>query len=579
MMQTLKRIWTFSLNRHGEIKKALVFSFLRSIFGVTQIIAILLAIEVVTMQRDAKQAILWIVGLTIICILGNFITSYIEQVQTLTAGFFMTYDKRLAIGQHIRRLPLGYFSSHASGKTIATLTTTLFGVETAATMVMVGIISGIFSSIAFAFFMLVYDWRIGVVTILGMVLYIVIVNAQMKLSREQAPKLQKAQDALADAALTFLQGIKVIKTCSLKQEDHAMKKAIDQSCAANIDLTRVSVPSQCLGYVCIALFESILLFLSLYLYVVRQDITLSQTVLFIIFSFLSYVALNQAGSMLSMIGLLDAGMDEVEKIEQEKELSVQECKEHQKNHDIVIDDVSFSYDDHCVLHHVSTVMKEHTCTAIIGPSGSGKTTLCHLIPRFQDVSSGTITIGDVPIQEMKYEELMSQISMVFQQVYLFEDTILNNIRFGKEDATIDEVKEAARKACCDSFINKLEHGYDTMVEEGGKNLSGGEKQRISIARAILKDAPIIILDEATSALDVENEHEVMQAIHELTKEKTVVMIAHRIDTVKQADHIIALKDGCIVQEGTHEELIKEKGLYQDFIKAKSQAKSWTLSSM
>ena len=576
MMQTFKRIWAFSKKRHGAMKKALLFSFLRSVFGITQIIAILLTIEVCMNQRDAKECILWIVGLTLICILGNFLTSYIEQINTLETGFFMIHDKRLEVGNHLRRLPLGYFSTNASGKISTTLTSTLSGVETAATMVMVGIISGIFSSVAFVIFMLCYDWRMGLITAIGMILYLCIVNMQMKVSRKQAPKLQHAQDTLSNATLTFLQGMKVIKTCSLHQEDQELEKAIDGSKDANIELTRVSMPTQYLAHLCIAIFESLIFITALYLRFVKQDITISQTILFIIFSFLSYAALNQAGSMLSMIGLLDAGMDEVEKIEKEQELEVKKGDRHAKNNDIVLDDVCFAYQDHEVLHHISATLKEHTCTAIIGPSGSGKTTLCHLIPRFKDVSSGSISIGGVPIKQMEYEELMSKISMVFQHVYLFEDTILNNIRFGKPDATLEEVRAAAKKACCDSFIMKLEHGYDTMIEEGGNNLSGGEKQRISIARAILKDAPIIILDEATSALDVENEHEIMKAIKELTKNKTVLMIAHRIQTVKQADCILALKDGVIVQKGTHEQLIAQDGLYKDFMNVKKEAQNWQL---
>ena len=576
MMQTFKRIWAFSKQRHDSLKKALLFSFLRSVFGITQIIAILLTIEVFMNERDAKSSILWIVVLTLICIIGNFATSYIEQVKTLQTGFFMIHDKRLEIGNHLRRLPLGYFTSNASGKISATLTSTLSGVETAATMVMVGIISGIFSSFVFVIFMLCYDWRIGLITAIGMFAYLMIVNVQMKLSRRQAPKLQQAQDTLSNATLTFLQGIKVIKTCSLKQEDEELEKAVASSRDANIDLTRVSMPSQCLAHVCIAVFESIIFMTALYLRFVMQDITIVETILFIIFSFLSYAALNQAGSMLSMIGLLDAGMDEVEKIEREQQLKVKEPSLEANNNDIVLDDVCFAYGDHEVLHHVSATLKEHTCTAIIGPSGSGKTTLCHLIPRFKDVTSGEISIGGVPIKQLKYEDLMSKISMVFQHVYLFEDTILNNIRFGKPDATLEEVRKAAKKANCDDFIMKLEHGYDTMVEEGGSNLSGGEKQRISIARAMLKDAPIIILDEATSALDVENEHEIMHAIKELTKNKTVIMIAHRIQTVKQADLILALKDGEVVQRGSHEDLIVQNGLYKDFMNLKQEAKNWKL---
>ena len=230
------------------------------------------------------------------------------------------------------------------------------------------------------------------------------------------------------------------------------------------------------------------------------------------------------------------------------------------------------------MSHIDTAIKAGSFTAIIGPSGSGKTTLCQLIPRFFEVKKGRILIGGADIRHIPTEELMSKISVVFQKVYLFEDTILNNIRFGKPTATLEEVRAAAKAARCDDFIMALPEGYDTLVQEGGNNLSGGEKQRISIARAILKDAPIIILDETTSALDTENEHEVLAAIEELTENKTVIMIAHRIKTVEKADHIIAIENGRIVQEGTHKELLHRTGIYADFIHAREKASGWKLGN-
>ena len=238
--------------------------------------------------------------------------------------------------------------------------------------------------------------------------------------------------------------------------------------------------------------------------------------------------------------------------------------------------VSFSYGENEVLKNISTVIKEGELTAVIGPSGSGKTTLCQLIPRFRDVSSGTVSIDGADVRHMRYEEIMAKISMVFQRVYLFEDTVMNNIRFGKPDASDEEVYAAAKAARCDDFIRNLPNGYDTLLSEGGSSLSGGEKQRISIARAILKDSPIIILDEATSALDAENEQEILAALGELTRGKTVIMIAHRLNTIKNADHIIAVENGSIVQEGTHSELITQKGLYADFIAAREKAAGWKL---
>ena len=295
------------------------------------------------------------------------------------------------------------------------------------------------------------------------------------------------------------------------------------------------------------------------------------------FSFMVYASLNQAGSALSMIGMLDSAMDEIIELEKCEKLTEYEPVMSAAGNEIVFDRVSFSYGENEVLGNISTIIRDGELTAVIGPSGSGKTTLCQLIPRFRDVSSGTVSIGGADVRHMRYEEIMEKISMVFQRVYLFEDTVMNNIRFGKPDASDEEVYAAAKAARCDEFIRKLPNGYDTILCEGGSSLSGGERQRISIARAMLKNSPIVILDEATSALDAENEQEILAALGELTRGKTVIMIAHRINTIKNADYIIAVENGKIVQEGTHTELISQKGLYADFIAAREKAAGWMLS--
>ena len=576
MFDSLKKIWKFSENRHGAILKGLVFSFLRSVFGICQIFSIVITIGVLMGTRDAKSGILSILSLTLLCILGNFLTSYSEQISTMEAGFFMTADRRVSIADHLRRLPLGFFSQAGAGKIPATLTTTLFAVESAAPMVMVGIVSGFFNSVTLFVFMLFYDARIGILSILGMIAYLLVVDWQMKVSRRNAPALQKAQTELSEAAVTFLRGIKVTKAFRFRKGDEKLKMAIEGSCKGNIDLTSISMPSQFAASLTIAFFESAILLLSLFLCFGTGSNDLTKTIVLIIFSFLVYGSLNQAGSILSMIGLMDTSLDEAQAISDTPELPIREPKQEVSSSAITFRDVCFSYGDRQVLTDISTEIKPHSFTAVIGPSGSGKTTLCQLIPRFRDVSAGTITLGGADVRNLPYEDIMAQVSMVFQNVYLFEDTILSNIRFGKPDATLEEVRAAAKKARCDDFIMALPNGYDTMIEEGGASLSGGEKQRISIARALLKDAPIVILDEATSALDAENEHEILSAIDELTRDKTVIMIAHRIKSVRKADHIIALQDGKIVQEGTHESLKNQEGLYRDFLQSRAAAEGWQL---
>lgn len=277
-----------------------------------------------------------------------------------------------------------------------------------------------------------------------------------------------------------------------------------------------------------------------------------------------------------LLRVLDSSLNRMEKVMNIPVMDEGSKKIEPANCDIELKNVSFGYDSRPIIKKVSLKIPQGTSTAIVGYSGSGKTTLCNLITRFWDVDSGEVLFGGHNVKEYACDDLLSNISMVFQNVYLFHDTIANNIKFGKPDATREEVKIAAKKACCYDFIMKLPDGFDTIIGEGGSTLSGGERQRISIARAILKDAPVIILDEATSSVDPENEHELLKAIEELTKGKTLISIAHRMITVRKADQIIVLSDGEIVQQGTHKELIAQEGVYKNFLTIRTQSVGWQI---
>ena len=577
MINTVKKLWEFSKYQHKTFIITLIMSLVHAFIGVTQLIAIMLVIDVIINGTPTATAIRNIIILTIVCALGSFITSFFEQSGSVAVGFFMTADKRIGLGNFLKMLPLGFFSDNASSKIVAALTTTLGGIETGAAMAMITTVSGIFSAISMFTAVCFYEWRIGVITGLGMVVYLFVVDLQMKVSEKNAPFLQKAQNILAEAALIFIQGIKVTKAFSVKEGNDELNEAVSGSRYANIRLTSKAMPTQFLGRFVIAVFEILIIACTLWL---RQEgsISLVKTIMLLVFSFMAYVSLNQAGSVLSMIGLLDSGLKVIGEVEEAKQMSWSDEPKTMSGNDIELKNVNFSYGDNEVLHDVSVTIKENSLTAIIGPSGSGKTTLCELIPRFRDINSGSITIGGVDIRDADYEELMKRISMVFQRVYLFEDSIYNNIAFGKPGAGIEEVRRAARAAQIDEFIEVLPDGYNTVLDEGGSSLSGGEKQRISIARAILKDSPIIIMDEATAALDAENEHEILAAIEALTKNKTVIMIAHRINSIKNADHIIAIKDGRVVQDGSPRELAEKEGLYRDFLRSREEISGWTINN-
>ena len=293
-------------------------------------------------------------------------------------------------------------------------------------------------------------------------------------------------------------------------------------------------------------------------------------------SFILYASLEQAGNYNSLLKSIDICVDKAQEILDLETMDTDGRKITPVNHDIDVENIEFSYDTRKIIDGISLHIPENTTTAIVGPSGGGKTTLCNLISRFWDVDKGDIKLGGVDVREYSMDSLVKNFSFVFQNVYLFADTIANNIRFGRENASMDEVIAAAKKACCHDFIMQLPDGYDTVIGEGGATLSGGEKQRISIARAIMKDSPIIILDEATANVDPENEKELTEAVEALTKNKTILMIAHRLKTVRHADKILVVDKGKIVQQGNHDELMKQEGIYRRFIMAREAAVGWKL---
>ena len=578
MLNAFKLIWNFSSKRKKEYRNAIIFSFLEGLFLMAKMFAVIIAIYALFGRYPLSNAVIAVLTLAVFYIVGVFIFSYKMQLTSMSAGFGMVGDKRFEFGEILKNAYLGFFDNFSVGRINSVLTTTLSEIETSAPSALIRVVGGVLGTVSLLIGLFFYEWRIALISLLGMAAYLLVVNWQIRVSRRDAPKRSEAQSKLSAAALLFLQGIKVTKAFSFKNGDRRLKDAIQGSCNENIALSSGSIPSQIAAGVVLSIFETAIIFTSVFGYTEFDIYSVEKCLVLIILSFMAFSSMNQAGSVLSMIGILDSALKETNSLTQMEQIQVASPVQHIASDEIIFEDVSFSYGDNEVLSHIDTAIKVGSFTAIIGPSGSGKTTLCQLIPRFFDVNKGRILIGGADIRHIPTEELMSKISVVFQKVYLFEDTILNNIRFGKPTATLEEVRAAAKAARCDDFIMALPEGYDTLVQEGGNNLSGGEKQRISIARAILKDAPIIILDETTSALDTENEHEVLAAIEELTENKTVIMIAHRIKTVEKADHIIAIENGRIVQEGTHKELLHRAGIYADFIHAREKASGWKLGN-
>ena len=574
MFEALKSVWNFSEKRQGSLVKILILSFIEGMFVMLKMIAIILAVNAMFNSNLMDNYIYKVMILGIVCIIGVFSFGYFTQLGSVSVGFEMAKDKRLYFGSLFKKLYLGFFSKNSVGNINSTLTTSISTVEQVAPIILIHVIGGILSAISIVLGFAYYEMRVSVVIFAGILTYLFVVNYQMKISRSEAPKRQLAQTKLTESAIEFIQGISVIKAFGMGEKDERVKKDIDGSFVNNINLSEKSIPSSICAGLTIQLFEIMIISYAFFMWN-SGEISPQKAINLLIMSFVIFQSVSQAGSILSMIGLLDSSLKDISSMENAEEIKVLSPIQNIKSNEIEFKNVSFSYGKGEVLKGISVALKPNTLTAIIGPSGSGKTTFCKLIPRFYDVSEGEILIGGAKITNISTEELMKNISMVFQNVYLFEDTIMNNIRLAKPNASDEDIISAAKKARCHDFIKSLQKGYETKIGEAGSTLSGGEKQRIAIARAILKDAPIVILDEFTSALDVENERHILQAIDNLVQNKTVIMIAHRLETVRKADNIIVLDKGKIAQEGTHNELITQDGIYKSFISIRERANKWS----
>lgn len=573
MFESIRSIWNFSLKRQHQLAKILLLSFIEGIFVMLKMIAIIFAVNAMFNRFLVDSYIYKIIILGIICIAGVFVFGYFTQLGSVSVGFEMAKDKRLYFGSFFKKLYLGFFNENSVGNINSTLTTSISHIEQVAPIILIHVIGGFLSAVSIVLGFVYYEWRVSIIVFAGAAVYLFVVNHQMNVSRREAPKRQLSQMKLTESVIEFIQGISVVKAFDVENKDERVKKGIDDSCLNNINLSEKSIPSSICAGLTIQLFEILIIVFAFFMWNIGE-ISPQKAINLFIMSFVIFQQVNQAGSVLSMIGILDSTLKEVNSIESAKEIKILSPAESMKSNEIEFKNVSFSYGNGEILRGISTIIKPNSLTAIVGPSGSGKTTFCKLIPRFYDVCKGEILIGGAKITNIPTEELMKKISIVFQNVYLFEDSILNNIRFAKPNADNDEVMEAAKKARCYDFIMALPDGFDTMVGEAGDTLSGGEKQRIAIARAILKDSPIVILDEFTNALDVENEHHILTAIDNLVGGKTVIIIAHRLETIRKADHIIVLEKGEIVQEGTHNELINKDGIYNSFISIRERANTW-----
>ncbi len=574
MIKTVKRILLMAGDHCHKVTAGIGISLLYSIFSAMDLFAILyiaFSVDELTMQK-----IVVTVGILLVGLIGKIVCKYQISKRISGSSYDVFYERRLEAGERLKKAPMGYYSEKNLGEIQMTLTTDMNALESSAMSVVENILGSLIYAAICTLVLLLFNWKIGLITLAGLAIGMILLNVIQNGADKAMPMRFHAQEEMTERTLEFVQGNMVMRLFGTGQDGlNRVKEAFQKKQKADIHLENSAIwPINFYKYVFRLASCGVVLIAAL-LYA-QQEMSFPICVMFLFAAFLVYSQMDGLASNIALLRIVDTSLEQVESVLHIPKMPGNEAVNKIQNYDIELQNISFGYDKRPIIQDVSLKIPERSVTAIVGPSGSGKTTLCNLIARFWDVQKGAILIGGKNVKDIEPDELMKLMSIVFQNVYLFHDTIENNIKFGRPDATHEAVVEAARRACCHDFIEKLPNAYQTVIGEGGSTLSGGEKQRISIARAILKDAPIVILDEATSSVDPENQHILLTAINELTKGKTLIIIAHRLSTIRNADQIVVLDGGRIVQQGTHKTLIQQDGVYRRFVQIRKTTFSWKL---
>lgn len=575
MIRIFRRFFDFcgEINKR-KFTKSIFLGVLKALFEALKIPAIAVTLHGVLIGNLTVQHILLSFGIMLFSIAGNAFANYRSTMLQCEAGYGTCADKRIEIAEHLKYLPMGYFNQNSLGYITSVATNSMEALADVATRVVMMVTQGILTTAVVALMILSFDLRIGGIAVIGVFLFFAVNGCLQKKAKTVAPVKDASDRKLVEKVLEYIQGIAEVRSYNLTGEkSKALNQAIDENTAANIKLEITFVPIMFIQSLTAKIIGVVIAAVSV-AFCLNGSMELLNTVVMIIAAFILFGALDSAGSYSALLRNVDLNVSKAQSVLDIPTMDIDGQDITPTSYDIDVENVEFSYDKRKTIDGISVHIPQKTATAIVGPSGGGKTTLCHLIARFWDVDKGCVSLGGVDVKEYSMDSLMRNFSFVFQSVYLFQDTIANNIRFGQPDAPMEKVIEAAKKACCHDFIMALPDGYETIIGEGGASLSGGEKQRISIARAIMKDAPIIILDEATANVDPESEQELTAAIEALTKEKTILMIAHRLKTVRHADNILVIDGGKIVQSGTHDELMHQGGIYRRFVESRELAVGW-----
>ena len=577
MIKLMKRILAVSGKYKRRIQLAFVFSFLKSLLAKAPIMLAFLALAGFYEGTLAAVDCLWYGIAMAACVLLQVVFHHIADRLQSAAGFMVFSDIRMELGAHLRRMPMGYFTEGNIGKISSVLSSDMVFIEENCMTVLADMMSYIFAEAIMVIFLLFFNLWIGLAALVIIGIILLIARSMKKEALQDSKDRQEQNENLTEAVLDFVEGIGIIKTYNLLGEkSKELTENFEKSCETNIRFEENHSPYQLWMNIVYGLGVAAIVALSFFL---NSQALLGVTFLVGIMLFVSdlFGPIKALYTQATRLTVMNSCMDRIEEVFGEKELpdnGKTSIPENSEAPEVEFRNVRFAYGEKDVLHSISFTLPQHTMAALVGPSGGGKSTVANLLARFWDVGSGKVLVRGKDVRDVRLADLMDHISMVFQRVYLFQDTIYNNIAMGRPDAAREEVMEAAKKARCYDFIMALPNGFDTVIGEGGESLSGGERQRISIARCILKDAPIVILDEATASVDADNESYIQQAISELCKGKTLLVIAHRLNTIRNADQILVIADGRIAQAGTHKELMEAGGLYRDFVTVRQQSQGW-----
>ena len=577
MFEILAKFFKFSGRENGnKFKLSIVIGLVEALASAMKIPAIMYILIGLINKEAMGKYIGGSIAIMVIAIVIDIICKRFSTVLQTEGGYNASAFMRIKIAEHLRYLPMGYFNSNSIGEISSVTTNTMEMLGDVAARVVMLTTQGILETAMIVLMILIFDWRIGLLSAAGVVIFFMINSIMQKSGKSDSEKKVLCDTELISQIMEYIQGISEVKSYNLLGKQAKRLNAANEACAEiNTKMELLFVPYHFLQGAVTKITGAVIVICSAAFYI-NGTMSAVYAIGMTIAAFMLYSSLECAGNYSSLLHVVSVCVDKANAILELDTMDIDGKEIKPQSCDIELEHVSFSYDKRKIIDDVSLLIPQRTTTAIVGPSGGGKSTLCNLIARFWDVDTGRVTLGGVDVKEYSMNSLMSNFSFVFQTVYLFADTIENNIKFGRQDATHEEVVEAAKKACCHDFISQLPDGYNTVIAEGGSTLSGGQKQRISIARAIMKDAPIVILDEATANVDPENEKELMDAVAALTKEKTIIMIAHRLKTVRHADRIVVVDKGRIVQQGTHEQLMQQDGIYRRFVDARERAVSWKL---